>query len=79
MTGGKCCSVCKVVGILVAIGAINWGLVGVAGIDLVARLLGDMTTASRVVYGIIGLAGLLKLASFFKACPCSGGSCETKK
>jgi len=79
MTGGKSCGVCKVVGVLVALGAINWGLVGVAQIDLVARVLGDMTTASRIVYGIIGLAGLLKLVSCFKACPCQGRSCETKK
>ena len=40
MTGQKCCPGCKVVGLLVALGAINWGLYGVFGIDLVANLLG---------------------------------------
>ncbi len=79
MTGGKSCGVCKVVGLLVGIGALNWGLVGVFGVDLVARLLGDMTTAARVVYGLIGLAGALKLVSLVKCCPCSAGKCETKK
>lgn len=79
MTGGKTCGVCKLVGLLVAIGAINWGLVGVFNVDLVARLLGGMTTAARVVYGVIGVAGLLKLVSLFKCCPCQKGSCETKK
>ena len=81
MTGGKTCGVCKLVGLLVAIGAVNWGLVGVFNVDLVAKLLGGMTTAARVVYGVIGVAGLLKLVSLFKCCPaCSaGGCCQTKK
>lgn len=78
MTGGKCCGVCKVVGLLVGIGALNWGLVGIFQVDLVAKLLGDMTTPARIVYGIIGVAGLLKLISLVKCCPCSKGSCETK-
>ena len=79
MTGGKGCGICKVVGLLVALGALNWGLYGIWGIDLVAKALGDMTTASKVVYGLIGLAGVAKLISFVKCCPCSGGSCGTKK
>ena len=80
MTGGKSCGVCKVVGLLVGIGALNWGLVGVFGVDLVARLLGDMTTPARIVYGLIGLAGALKLVSLVKCCPCcKPGTCETKK
>ena len=81
MGQGKCCAVCKIVGLLVAIGAINWGLYGVFGVDLVARLLGDMTGPAKVVYGLIGLAGLAKIISCIKACPCCKpeGSCETKK
>ena len=81
MTGGKCCAVCKIVGVLVGIGALNWGLAGVFGIDVVARLLGDMTGPARVVYGLIGLAGLLKLISLVKPCPCCNkdGGCDPKK
>ena len=78
MMAGKSCGVCKIVGLLVAIGAINWGLVGIFRMDLVAKLLGDMTGAARAVYGLIGVAGLAKLASCFKCCPCQGGSCEKK-
>ena len=72
------CPGCKIVGVLVAIGAINWGLYGVFGIDLVARLLGVMTTPARVVYGLIGVAGIMKVVSLFGCCPCQkkdGGSC----
>ncbi len=65
----KNCGICKVVGLLVILGAINWGLVGILQVDLVAKLLGDMTTPSRVVYGLIGVAGLLKLISCIKDCP----------
>ena len=79
MTEGKACVVCKLVGLLVGLGALNWGLVGLFQVDLVARLLGDMTGPARVVYAIIGLAGLLKLVSLVKCCPCtSKGSCSTK-
>lgn len=65
------CAICKTCGILVIIGAISWGLVGVFDINIVERFLGVMTTPTRVVYGLIGVAGLLKLVSCFKACPCS--------
>ena len=44
--------------ILVVIGAINWGLVGVFQYDVIEAIFGDMTTAAKVVYDIVGLAGL---------------------
>ena len=80
MTSGKsCCGVCQIVGIIVAIGAINWGLVGIFRVDLVAKLLGDMTGLARAVYGLIGVAGVLKVLSILKCCPCQrDGSCEKK-
>ncbi|MBI2093951.1 MAG: DUF378 domain-containing protein [Candidatus Omnitrophica bacterium] len=80
MSGGKgCCGGCKVVGLLVGLGALNWGVIALAQVDLVAKLFGEMTTMTRVIYGIIGLAGLLKLVSFVKCCPCNKeGSCTPK-
>ena len=79
MTKGNC-GVCKIVGLLVGIGALNWGLVALFHLDLVEKLLGTMTTPAKAVYTIIGVAGLLKLISLVKCCPCcSKGSCETKK
>ncbi len=44
--------------ILVIVGAINWGLVGFFGFDLVAQIFGEMTMASRIVYDLVGLAGV---------------------
>jgi uncharacterized membrane protein YuzA (DUF378 family) len=49
--------------ILVVVGAINWGLVGLAQFDLVAALFGGQEAPlSRIVYGLVGLAGVTLLA-----------------
>jgi len=54
--------------VLVIIGAINWGLIGLFQFDLVATLFGGQDTAvSRIVYGLVGLAGLLSIPLLFKA------------
>lgn len=47
---------------LMIVGGINWGLVGLFDFDLVARIFGDMTTASRIVYALVGLAALYGIA-----------------
>ena len=48
----------KIALVLIIIGAINWGLIALFNLDLVALLFGDMTIVSRIVYGLVGLAGL---------------------
>ena len=45
---------------LVLIGALNWGLVGVAHFNLVAALLGQTILAS-IVYSLVGLAAVYEL------------------
>ncbi|MCX8074242.1 MAG: DUF378 domain-containing protein [Clostridia bacterium] len=48
--------------ILVIIGAINWGLVGLFEIDIVAAIFGSSDAMlSKIVYILIGLAGLWSL------------------
>jgi uncharacterized membrane protein YuzA (DUF378 family) len=44
--------------VLLVVGGLNWGLVGVAGFDLVAALFGPMSLLSRVVYTLVGLAAV---------------------
>ena len=44
--------------ILVIIGALNWGLVGLFSLDLIALIFGSMTVVSRIAYVLVGLAGL---------------------
>lgn len=49
--------------ILVIIGALNWGLIGLFGFDLVATLFGGSTAAlTRVIYSLVGLAGLYSIS-----------------
>jgi uncharacterized membrane protein YuzA (DUF378 family) len=50
--------------ILLILGALNWGLVGVFDVDLVATVFDPMSDASRIVYGLIALAGLWGVVRF---------------
>lgn len=50
--------------IFVIIGAINWGLIGFFGFDLVAAIFGDMSFLSRVIYAVVGICGLYALSYF---------------
>jgi uncharacterized membrane protein YuzA (DUF378 family) len=51
--------------VLLIVGGINWGLVAVAELDLVAALVGlefgETNAVSRVIYGLVGLAALYGL------------------
>ena len=49
--------------ILVIIGALNWGLIGLFGFDLVATIFGGQDALlSRIVYSLVGLAGLYSIS-----------------
>ncbi len=63
------CSVCNIAGLLVVIGALNWGLVGIFQYNVVDAILGEMSILSRVLYSLVGLAGVMKLITYFKDCP----------
>lgn len=53
--------------ILVIVGALNWGLIGLFGLDLVAFLFGgQMAVISRVVYSLVGLGGLWCISLLFR-------------
>lgn len=43
---------------LVAVGALNWGLVGLFGFDLVATLFGRQSKLSRLVYTLVGASAV---------------------
>ncbi|MBX7065722.1 MAG: DUF378 domain-containing protein [Parachlamydiales bacterium] len=61
--------------LLMVIGALNWGLVGFFGYDLVGDIFGGMDSGlARVVFAIVGLAGLYGLVCLFRCCSC-GPSC----
>jgi len=52
--------------VLVIIGALNWGLIALFQYDLVASIFGGQTAMfSRIVYGLVGLAGLYCITLLF--------------
>ena len=47
--------------VLLIVGGLNWGLVGVAGFDLVAALFGPMTPLARIVYVLVGASAIYQI------------------
>ena len=47
--------------VLMIIGGLNWAMVGLFDVDVVATLFGPGSPASRVVYVVIGLAALYSI------------------
>ena len=47
--------------ILLAIGGLNWGLVGLFNFNLVSTLFGDMSIWSRIVYVLVGISAISTL------------------
>jgi uncharacterized membrane protein YuzA (DUF378 family) len=53
--------------VLVIIGALNWGSIGIFGVDLIASLFGgQMEIVSRIIYTLVGLAGLWSITLLFR-------------
>lgn len=52
--------------ILIVVGALNWGLIGLFQFDLVAAIFGGATIVSRIIYGLVGLAGLWGVTMLFR-------------
>ena len=50
--------------VLIIVGALNWGLIALFNFDLVAWAFGTMTMLTRLVYGLVGIAGLWAITFF---------------
>lgn len=64
----RSCALCKVVGAIAILGALNLGL-SVFGLNPLEQVLGVDSAATRVAYGLVGVSGLLLLVSYFYICP----------
>lgn len=49
----------KILSLLCLLGALNWGLIGFFGFDLVAALFGPLSVLSRLIYAIIGASAVI--------------------
>ena len=47
--------------ILTIIGAINWEMIALFNLDLVASLFGVRSLVTLIVYGLVGIAGLVNI------------------
>ena len=52
--------------VLSVAGAVNWGLFGAFGFDLVTALFGSASVLSSIVYIVVGLGGLYLIATAVK-------------
>lgn len=50
--------------VLLIVGGLNWALVGLFNVDLVATLFGVMSPLSRIVYVLVGVAALVAFGLF---------------
>ncbi|CDM68347.1 putative membrane protein [Clostridium bornimense] len=48
--------------ILIVIGALNWGLIGFFNYNLIGSLFGITSMFSRIIYGLVGLAGIYAIS-----------------
>ena len=46
------------------IGAINWGLIGIADFNLVSTVFGVDTILSRIIYILVGISGLVNIGIY---------------
>jgi len=51
----------KILLVVTIIGAINWGLVGLFDLDLVATIFGIQSILSRIVYSLVAICGLVNI------------------
>jgi len=51
---------------LVIVGGLNWGLVGLLNLDLVAALFGGGSALARIVYVLVGLSALYQIIPLLK-------------
>ena len=64
----QACTMCKIVGAIAIIGALNLGLMGLARLNLIRFVFGGGLVA-RSIYLLIGLSGVALLVSYFYVCP----------
>ena len=55
----------KILLVFTIIGAINWGLIGIFVVDLVAMIFGTGTLLTRIIYTIVGICGLVNIGILF--------------
>jgi uncharacterized protein len=59
---------------LLAVGGLNWGLVGLFNFDLVAAILGEGSLLSRLVYVVVGICAVYQATTLVRPNPAAAHS-----
>ena len=51
----------KILLVITIIGAVNWGLIGIMDVNLVALIFGEGSLLSRIIYILVGISGLINI------------------
>ena len=46
---------------LLIIGGLNWGILGIFGVNVVGAIFGEMTALTRIIYALVGLSAVYGL------------------
>ena len=66
--------------VLAVAGALNWGLMGLFQLDLIATLFnGPQSTLSRILYILVGLSGLYQIGAVFDALTGPGAPADSAR
>ena len=61
--------------ILILLGALNWGMFGVFGTNVVAYLFGQGTILSNTIYALIGASAIINVILAYADCEREGCCC----
>jgi len=84
MAGGKKCGACRLIGVLIIIGGLNWGLTGLgmligSDLNLVHLIFGSWAWLEALIYLVVGIATLVKIfnkCGCTHGCACGNGKCD---
>ena len=57
---------------LTALGAVNWGLVGLLDFNLVNTVIGSLPVLERIVYILVGASAVYEFSTHMKNCKLCG-------
>ena len=52
--------------ILLVVGGLNWGILGIFGVNVVGAIFGDMSAFTRLIYVLVGLSAIYAIYMPFK-------------
>ena len=58
----------SIMGLLVIVGGLNWGLIGIFDFNFVHFVFGKLWIFEQIVYVVVGVCALLSIPTFVSSC-----------